>query len=224
MNNNQIIEENKLKDKINDIKKLINTLYGTFRTLEEHIFDLAKEYEKRKICETNEICNKIKKDLEEEIKNGKITDRWIEKCLPKEYKRKYEKKSEVSSLSSNDEMIVVTTDGTTSRKNDQNYEDLTISKITDQDNKIKEIDNKECLSCIQLEDSLKSNELFQSADKIRSELKIPKYRHIELENALKQCEDHIIIRFHGYENIVSIESDIAANNDNDINQNGDGFE
>jgi hypothetical protein len=38
--------------------------------------------------------------LKDKIKDGKITGKWIEECLPQEYKRKYAK-SELSSLSRN---------------------------------------------------------------------------------------------------------------------------
>jgi seryl-tRNA synthetase len=41
---------------------------------------------------------KIKEILSDKIKERKITERWIEKCLPAEYKGKYDK-SELSSLS-----------------------------------------------------------------------------------------------------------------------------
>ena len=37
--------------------------------------------------------------MKDKIREGKITAKWIEDCLPPEYKRKYTTKSEVSSLS-----------------------------------------------------------------------------------------------------------------------------
>jgi hypothetical protein len=51
-------------------------------------------------CEETQICRKIKEMLNDKIKEGKITGKWIEECLPQEYKRKYAK-SELSSLSRN---------------------------------------------------------------------------------------------------------------------------
>ncbi|HZA08416.1 MAG TPA: hypothetical protein VE619_11990 [Nitrososphaeraceae archaeon] len=53
----------------------------------------------------NQICRKIKQILKDKITERKITAKWIEKCLPSEYKRKYNDnknkkiKSELSSLS-----------------------------------------------------------------------------------------------------------------------------
>jgi hypothetical protein len=47
-----------------------------------------------------QICRKIKEMLKDKINEGKITGKWVEECLPQEYKRKYAK-SELSSLSGN---------------------------------------------------------------------------------------------------------------------------
>ena len=53
------------------------------------------------ICEEHQVSITIKEILKDKINHNKITERWIERCLPQEYKRKYEKKSDTSSLSSN---------------------------------------------------------------------------------------------------------------------------
>jgi len=47
----------------------------------------------------DQVSRKIKEILKDKISEGKITAKWIEDCLPPEYKRKYTTKSEVSSLS-----------------------------------------------------------------------------------------------------------------------------
>ena len=65
---------------------------------------------KPNIVKRNQICRKIKQILKDKITERKITAKWIEKCLPSEYKRKYNNnnnnnnknkkiKSELSSLS-----------------------------------------------------------------------------------------------------------------------------
>lgn len=51
-----------------------------------------------KQCKKDEISRKIKYELKDKIDEGKISGRWIEKCLPDEYKRRYEK-SELTPLS-----------------------------------------------------------------------------------------------------------------------------
>jgi hypothetical protein len=62
------------------------------------ISELARELDEAKQYKQSQICRKIKDLLEDKIKEGKISEKWIEECLPQEYKRKYVK-SEVSSLS-----------------------------------------------------------------------------------------------------------------------------
>jgi len=54
--------------------------------------------DERKRCKRNEISITIKKILKDKIQEGKVTEKWIEECLPQEYKRQYNK-SESSSLS-----------------------------------------------------------------------------------------------------------------------------
>jgi hypothetical protein len=77
---------------------IIDALHLHTNQFRELIIDLARYIDENEICERNQICRKIKEKLQDKIKEGKITERWIEECLPQEYKRKYIK-SEVSSVS-----------------------------------------------------------------------------------------------------------------------------
>ena len=70
----------------------------SLRLVREIILQLAKCLDENKHCETNEICSLIKKMLADKIEEAKITARWIEDCLPKEYKRKYAKSELTSDL------------------------------------------------------------------------------------------------------------------------------
>jgi hypothetical protein len=74
------------------------------------ILELARELDEAKECKQSQICRKIKELLEDKIKEGKISEKWIEECLPQEYKRKYAK-SEVSSLSKQGKKDNTTTTG-----------------------------------------------------------------------------------------------------------------
>jgi hypothetical protein len=61
----------------------------------------------------NEISRTIKKILKDKIKEGKVTEKWIEECLAPEYKRQYTK-SEPISLSKQQpkqQIIEVSTEG-----------------------------------------------------------------------------------------------------------------
>src|SRR4051794_34896886 len=75
-------------------------LIKNFADAESLILELARHLDETKQSEQTQICRKIKEMLKDKINEGKITGKWIEECLPQEYKRKYAK-SELSSLSRN---------------------------------------------------------------------------------------------------------------------------
>jgi hypothetical protein len=64
----------------------------------ELVIELARRLDEEKVCERNKISRLIKYFLKDKIREGKITTKWIEKCLPGEYKRDYSE-SEFCSLS-----------------------------------------------------------------------------------------------------------------------------
>jgi uncharacterized protein YnzC (UPF0291/DUF896 family) len=77
---------------------------------------LARLLDETKECKQSQICAKIKEILQDKIKEGKITKKWIERCLPQEYRRRYAK-SEQSSLSGKakklEKIIIVDNEGKT---------------------------------------------------------------------------------------------------------------
>lgn len=83
---------------VNNLKAIIDALHHHTAQFREHILDLAKYLNENETYERSQICRIIKQKLQDKIKEGKITERWIEECLPQEYKRRYTK-SEVSSVS-----------------------------------------------------------------------------------------------------------------------------
>jgi len=83
---------------ITDLRVVIDQLDMNFANAKSLILELARRLDETKRCEQSQICRTIKEILQDKIKEGKITEKWIEGCLPQEYKRKYAK-SEVSSLS-----------------------------------------------------------------------------------------------------------------------------
>jgi hypothetical protein len=56
------------------------------------ILELERLLDETQQCEQCQISRKIKEMLKDKINEGKITGKWIEECLPQEYKRKYTKK------------------------------------------------------------------------------------------------------------------------------------
>jgi hypothetical protein len=83
---------------IADLRVVIDQLDMNFANAKNLILALATRLDETRRCEQSQICRKIKEILQDKIKDGKITEKWIEGCLPQEYKRKYAK-SELTSLS-----------------------------------------------------------------------------------------------------------------------------
>ena len=55
----------------------------------ELILETARQLDEEHVEERAKICKKIKEILKDKIQEGKISEGWIEECLPREYKRKY---------------------------------------------------------------------------------------------------------------------------------------
>jgi hypothetical protein len=87
-----------LKEIITDLKSTIDQLNSNFENAKKLILELAKRLDENQLCERNQISRVIKNILHDKIKQGYVTGRWTEECLPAGYKRKYVE-SEVCSLS-----------------------------------------------------------------------------------------------------------------------------
>src|SRR3954463_3395417 len=81
-----------------DLRAVIDELDRNFTSAKSLILRLARLLDETKQIKQSQICTKIKEMLADKIKEGKITKKWIERCLPQEYRRRYTK-SEQSSLS-----------------------------------------------------------------------------------------------------------------------------
>ena len=80
------------------LERSYDALDRNFASAKSLILKLARLLDEAKQCKQSQICAKIKEMLADKIKEGKITKKWIERCLPQEYRRRYAK-SELSSLS-----------------------------------------------------------------------------------------------------------------------------
>ena len=99
-----------------DLRAVIDALDRNFTSAKSLILELARLLDETKECKQSQICTKIKEMLADKIKEGKITKKWIERCLPQEYRRRYVK-SEQSSLSGKakklEKIIIVDNEGKT---------------------------------------------------------------------------------------------------------------
>jgi hypothetical protein len=98
--NPTVIHSNQIETIATKLRLVIDELGRNFTDGRNLILELARLLDETKQCRQSQICRKIKEMLNDKINEGKITGKWIEECLPQEYKRKYAK-SELSSLSRN---------------------------------------------------------------------------------------------------------------------------
>jgi hypothetical protein len=99
-----LLQTNQIENIIDKLRDAIDERDKNFADAKSLILELARHLDETRQCEETQICRKIKKMLADKINEGKITGKWIEECLPQEYKRKYAK-SELSSLSGNGKKV-----------------------------------------------------------------------------------------------------------------------
>ncbi len=79
--NNYCINHPSVNGIIADLKMLVENLHLEFTKLREIIQELARRLDENKICKQEIICQAIK-EIKEKIAEGKISERYIEGCLP----------------------------------------------------------------------------------------------------------------------------------------------
>jgi hypothetical protein len=125
-----LLRTNQVENIIAKLRVVIDEIDKNFADAKSLILELARLLDETKQSEQTQICRKIKEMLKDKINEGKITGKWIEECLPQEYKRKYAK-SELSSLSSDGkklEKILVDNEGR-SLSESSSYESSNIDNI-----------------------------------------------------------------------------------------------
>lgn len=193
---------------IMDLRLLIDDYHEHLVKAKELILEIARRLDQEWKCERSTICTRIKEILEDKIREGKISERWIEECLHSEYKRSYVK-SELSSQLKKEKKraknepedehevesprevqeILVTTDGT----------QLSSTQGLESDNEAKEFErlnqeNKELKEALFQRD----RECFSTADKILEEeveFRIPRGRFDELRRVMDECERFCYVIF-----------------------------
>ena len=106
----------RIENIVANLRAVIDALDRNFTSAKSLILKLARLLDETKQGKQSQICTKIKEMLADKIKEGKITKKWIERCLPQEYRRRYVK-SEQSSLSGKakklEKIIIVDNEGKT---------------------------------------------------------------------------------------------------------------
>jgi hypothetical protein len=203
---------------IASLRSLIDEYDLEVKKVSELILEIARRLNEGKACEEGKICREIKKILKDKIEQGKITEKWIEECLPPEYKRKYTK-SEQSSLSkkvqeesqpqiamttdgksaSYDEPISITKASTINESTSANVAEKIPSHRSDQQIH----PGKECSGCEELyeenqelKEVIRRNTVLKTADQTQeteSKITISKEKYQMLRDAMDKSKDSICI-------------------------------
>jgi len=200
-------DEQEINGIIVDLRQIIDHYSTTFARAGDIILRLARRLDETKQCEQGQICERIKEILKDELKKGKISEKWIEKCLPKEYKRNYVK-SELSSLSNSPETILVSSQGKT----------ITEPQAEPADGNIKIKNSSTCHNCellqtenLQLRKALENKTQLITPEKLleNGERKyvILKSHEAQIINALQKCTNGCNLVFNSDGIFVSIEPD-----------------
>ena len=214
---------------IADLKMVVEKFHLEFTKMREIIQELAKRLDENKICKQEIVCQAIKEILKEKIAEGKISERYIESCLPTEYKRKHIRKkiieSEICSVSQNRNPSVIQKDNfdyinLENRNIEPQYNNnitKTLPKLHDEEfegcSLCKEViaENKELMEIAQ------KNIKFLSAEMLNNGIKISKNKAKEIEDISKRCKDFIYLIFNIEGNIIRIKADIEI--DKEIHEN-----
>jgi len=228
-------DNDRIKKIATELKALIDRLDNNFKQIGDLIFEIAKLLDESKTCPRGHVCRYIKSViLADKIRQGKISPRWIEKCLSSEYKQEYTK-SELSSLSKKN--LEVQTDSglvllaeSDEHKNSTNDNMLKSNKPNEMHtNKYESVLDKQLLdshemktdsSCTRCQDSLKKiAELEQALREYakpetprvprncQSKYIINKQQKFLIDKALDNCNEYCLLTFNESGELVGVTSD-----------------
>ena len=184
---------------LSNLKNKIDQLDNIFGTIKEHLLQLATHLDEGKKCERHQICTLIKKLLSDKVKEGKVSDRWIEECLPNEYKRIYYK-SEFTSLSGNRRAKTTSADQYSMQEFGGN------ESISDPHDGIPDKDILQ--ENAELKEALLKKTPFQSALNQEHKFEVHKEKMVEIIDWLKKCKEvcYLIFNYRGV--LIKIDSDL----------------
>jgi hypothetical protein len=187
--------------------------------------------DENKICKQEIVCQANKEILKEKIADGKISERYIEGCLPTEYKRKHIRKKiieteQISVSLSNQSTSLIQKDESNNNSNleNRNIEPQYNNNITKTLPKLHDEEFEGCSLCKdvvaqnkELREIAQKNIKFLSADMLNNGTKISKNKAKEIEAVSNRCKDFIYLIFNMEGNIIRIKADIEIDKDTQEN-------
>ena len=234
--NNDCINHPSVNGIIADLKTLVENLHLEFTKLREIIQELAKRFDENKICRQEIICQAIKEILKEKISEGKISESYIENCLPTEYKRKHIRKKiiETEQISVSKRKQGASLIQKDESNNNSDYIKLVNKHIEQKPQfnneltkdllKINDAEFEGCSLCKdviaenkELREIVEKNIKFFSAERLNNGIIISKNKAKEIEDVRKRCKDFIYLIFYIEGNINEIKTDIEIDKDTQEN-------
>jgi hypothetical protein len=211
-------ENKSLNEIIAELKTVIDQIVTNQTNARKLILELARRLDEGHICERNQICRRIKDTLKDKIKQGHITGKWIEDCLPANYKRKYNK-SEVTSLSKKakklQEMVVDNSGKVRAELVSPNGSDTENARLLEkeQSENITYGEEGECPRCSELEEALRKASKMSTAEQLaKSEIKVTiskdKYEEIQFAMQYSDASFYIVLNS-ANQSFVRAEPDIS---------------
>lgn len=214
---------------IADLLSLIGQINANLKNAKELILELARRMDEVKLCEKNQICRKIKGILKDKIKQGQVSDKWIEECLSEEYKRKYTKSEQTSvstKVKKSQEMVIdnkgnICAESLSPKRSD--IENTSYRKPVGRGSlpelQEKHLENSEmrndneggCPRCIQLEEALIKASPISTAEYLSEntiKFIIPRHRYKEIKSAMRRSTDSLLLIVDGTSrSLLSVDPD-----------------
>jgi hypothetical protein len=151
-----------VKSTARNLRIAVDQMHLGLTKAKELILETARQLDEEHVEEQAKICKKIKEILKDKIQEGKISEGWIEECLPREYKRKYIRtESQQNHLSGVQQPeLVVSTEGNQISQYDIDSkapDTEAIERQEDQSPTAGEaipVVGKECPGCLELQDEV----------------------------------------------------------------------
>jgi hypothetical protein len=207
-------DEQAIKGIIADLRSVIDHISMNFTKARDLIHILARRLDESKHCERDQICKRIKELLKDKIQEGKITEKWIEECLPKEYKRKYVK-SELSSLSNRPETILISSQGKTITEPKAEHSNDNLRNLSTCRNcELLETENLQLIQALESKTQpITAEKLLANGERI---FKILKDKHgSEIIDALQKCKNTCNLFFNSDGTLARIEPDNFEGSDDE---------
>lgn len=187
-----------IREIITDLRNIIDQLDSNFKSTKELIIELARKLDEEKISERSKISRLIKYILKDKIREGKITVKWIEDCLPEDYKRKYSKSEENSHLKKAKNLQKILIDNRGKVHAELVSLDGLGKETLKQKDDAKDEGLEGCPRCLELELALSKTSQIQTAEDLAKKnlvILVPKDKYEELNSVMAESSEsfHIVI-------------------------------